>query len=71
MIIDVVHTDDTENTDGGPLADDVGEHESSEFKQNLNGGPQADEGDGRVNGTGTLIHQPFKPSLKTRNLKPT
>ena len=26
-----------------PQADGVGEHESSEFKRNLNGGPQADE----------------------------
>ena len=31
-------------TDGGPLADGVQEHESSEFKQNLNGCPQADGG---------------------------
>lgn len=31
-------------TDGGPQADGVGESESSEFKQNLNGCPQADDG---------------------------
>ena len=37
-----------ENTEGngGPQADFVGERESSEFKRNLNGGPQADGGDG-------------------------
>ena len=29
---------------GCPQADGVGEHESSEFKRNLNGGPQADDG---------------------------
>ena len=34
-------------TDGGPQADFVGESESSEFKQNLNGCPQADGGGGR------------------------
>ena len=31
-------------TDGGPQADFVGKRESSEFKRNLNGGPQADGG---------------------------
>ena len=31
-------------TDGGLQADFVREHESSEFKQNFNGGPQADDG---------------------------
>ena len=50
LIIDVVHTDDTENTDGGPQADSLGERESSEFKRKLNGGSLADGGDGRVNG---------------------
>ena len=35
-------------TDGGPQADFVGESESSEFKQNLNGGPQADDGEEQV-----------------------
>ena len=34
-------------TDGCPQADFVGESESSEFKQNLNGGPQADDGEER------------------------
>lgn len=34
-------------TDGGPQADFVGESESSEFKQNLNGCPQADGGEER------------------------
>ena len=35
----------TENADmyGCPQADFMGERESSEFKRNLNGGPQADE----------------------------
>ena len=43
LINDGVHT---ENTDGneGPQADFVGERESSEFKQILNGCPQADDG---------------------------
>ena len=43
LITDGVHT---ENTDGyrGPQADGVGERESSEFKRNLNGCPQADGG---------------------------
>jgi len=35
-------------TDGGPQADFVGESESSEFKQNLNGCPQADGGGEQV-----------------------
>ena len=35
-------------TDGCPQADFVGERESSEFKQNLNGGPQADDGEEQV-----------------------
>ena len=35
-------------TDGGPQADFVGECESSEFKQNLNGCPQADGGGEQV-----------------------
>ena len=41
LIIDCLHTDDTEGH-GGPQADFVGKRESSEFKQNLNGCPQAD-----------------------------
>ena len=41
MITDGVHTENTEGN-GGPQADFVGERESSEFKRNLNGGPQAD-----------------------------
>ena len=43
MIIDIVHTENTEGN-GGPQADFVGERESSEFKRNLNGCPQADDG---------------------------
>ena len=43
LIIDTVHTENTEGN-GGPQADCLGERESSEFKQNLNGGPQADGG---------------------------
>ena len=43
MIKDVVHTDDTEGH-GCPQADDGKKCESSEFKRNLNGGPQADGG---------------------------
>ena len=45
LIVDCLHTDDTDDTDGhgGPQAEGVGERESSEFKRNLNGGPQADE----------------------------
>ena len=35
-------TDCTDYTDGGPQADEADERESSEFKRNLNGGPQAD-----------------------------
>ena len=35
-------------TDGGPQADFLGERESSEFKQNLNGCPQADGGGEQV-----------------------
>ena len=42
---DSLHTDDTEGY-GGPQADYVGERESSVFKRILNGGPQADGGDG-------------------------
>ena len=41
MITDGVHTENTEGN-GGPQADFVGECESSEFKRNLNGCPQAD-----------------------------
>ena len=41
MIIDCLHTENTEEN-GGPQADFVGERESSEIKRNLNGGPQAD-----------------------------
>ena len=47
MIIDIVHTENTEGN-GGPQADFVGECESSEFKRNLNGGPQADGGGEQV-----------------------
>ena len=43
LIIDIVHTENTEGN-GGPHADCLGERESSEFKRNLNGGPQADGG---------------------------
>ena len=43
LIIDGVHTENTEEN-GGPQADCLGERESSEFKRNLNGGPQADGG---------------------------
>ena len=43
LIIDIVHTENTEEN-GGPQADCLGERESSEFKRNLNGGPQADGG---------------------------
>ena len=43
MIIDCLHTENTEEN-GGPQADCLGERESSEFKRNLNGGPQADGG---------------------------
>ena len=43
MIIDCLHTENTEEN-GGPQADFVGERESSEFKRNLNGCPQADGG---------------------------
>ena len=43
MINDFVHTENTEGN-GGSQADGVGECESSEFKQNLNGCPQADDG---------------------------
>ena len=43
MIIDCLHTENTEEN-GGPQADCLGEPESSEFKRNLNGGPQADGG---------------------------
>ncbi|MDY3272134.1 MAG: hypothetical protein SOX54_07395 [Prevotella sp.] len=43
-MIDCLHTDDTDGH-GGPQADGVGERESSEFKRNLNGGPQADGGE--------------------------
>lgn len=46
LIKDSVHTENTEGN-GGPQADDVGKRESSEFKQNLNGCPQADGGGGR------------------------
>ena len=42
MITDFVHTENTEGN-GGPQADGVGECESSEFKRNLNGCPQADD----------------------------
>ena len=42
MINDSLHTEGH----GGPLADSLGERESSEFKRNLNGGSQADGGDG-------------------------
>ena len=42
LIVDCLHTENTEGY-GGPQADGVGECESSEFKRNLNGGPQADE----------------------------
>ena len=45
LIIDCLHTENTEGN-GGPQADFVGERESSEFKQNLNGGPQAEEENG-------------------------
>ena len=47
LIIDCLHTDDTDYTGGCPQADGVGEHESSEFKRNLNGGPQADDVSGQ------------------------
>ena len=40
---DGVHAENAEGN-GCPQADFVGEHESSEFKRNLNGGPQADDG---------------------------
>ena len=43
LITDGVHTENTEGN-GGPQADFVGECESSEFKRNLNGCPQADGG---------------------------
>ena len=42
MIVDCLHTENAEGH-GCPQADDVGKRESSEFKRNLNGGPQADE----------------------------
>ena len=41
LIVDCLHTESTDGN-GGPQADFVGERESSEFKRNLNGGPQAD-----------------------------
>ena len=41
LIVDCLHTDDTDGH-GCPQADFVGERESSEFKRNLNGGPEAD-----------------------------
>ena len=43
LIIDCLHTENTEGN-GGPQADFMGERESSEFKRNLNGCPQADDG---------------------------
>ena len=54
MIKDGVHTENAEDTDGDSQADSLGERESSEFKRNLNGGPQADGGDG--------LHSPAKDS---------
>ena len=43
LIIDCLHTENTDDTDVRRRTI-VGEHESSEFKRNLNGGPQADGG---------------------------
>ena len=43
LITDGVHTENTEGN-GGPQADFVRKQESSEFKRNLNGGPQVDDG---------------------------
>ena len=42
MIIDIVHTENTDDTDVRKRT--LWERESSEFKRNLNGGPQADGG---------------------------
>ena len=42
LIVDCLHTDDTDGH-GGPQAEGGVERESSEFKRNLNGGPQADD----------------------------
>ena len=42
LIIDIVHTENTDDTEVRRRT--LGERESSEFKRNLNGGPQADGG---------------------------
>ncbi|OYP58160.1 hypothetical protein CIL02_14760 [Prevotella sp. P3-122] len=42
LIIDIVHTENTDDTEVRRRT--LWERESSEFKRNLNGGPQADGG---------------------------